>query len=299
MKLEKIPPLYDAFKEYQKVYSSLGADYSVTDLIRPPRIVQLFKRYGKLIDKEVRVLDTLSSFRGNAIHDFFRKMLYRIVQQRQTEDYLLETRLWDRINGRKISGAIDCLHKTTLYDFKTCSVWKKIFGQYIDWENQLNLYCFLLYLVNRPVKDIAVIAWYQDWDKLKVFNDKKYPRQEMELIPLNLWDIKTQHKYITDRIELHKSAEFLSDDDLPECTVEDMWAKEDTWAVYKLTKQGKLPGKASRVLKSKTDADKWVAKKKTGEHKIVFRPGERTRCEHWCLVAPYCNQFQNYKEENK
>jgi len=294
MKLESVIPLRDAFLEYQTVYTNLGADYSVTDLIKPPRIVRLWKRYSKEIERDLDILKNLGSFRGNAIHDYFKKMLYRITQKSKSNEYLLETRLWDRINGRKISGAIDCLHNTELYDFKTCSVWKEVFQQYEDWENQLNLYAFLLYLVGKPVTKVNVIAWYQDWDKNKVFNYTNYPREEMQVISLPVWNVVDQHKYMASCIEKHKEAEDLYDDELPYCTKEDMWAKDDAWAVYKLTKSGDLSGKARRVLKSSELAEQWIKKKKSDDYKIIHRKGERTRCMDWCSVNQYCNQWKEY-----
>lgn len=299
MELKKIQPLYDAFTEYAKVYTNLGADYSVTDLLKSPQQVQLFKRYSSVIKREVDILGQLAAFRGTAIHEQFRKMLYKVITKQQSDDYLVEKRLWDRINGRKISGQIDCLHKNTLYDFKTTSVWKKIFGDTVEWEQQLNLYSYMLALIGVQVKDIHVIAWYQDWNKMQQYNNTQYPSQVMEVINLPLWTAKEQQEYITNRIEIHKAAELLSDTGLPECTNEEMWVKEDTWAVYKVDKKkdsAKSIGrkKASRVLKSKTEAEKWIGTKEN--FTIVHRPGERTRCENWCLVAPFCFQHKAYME---
>lgn len=293
-KLLQIKPLYDAFHEYAKVYSNKGADYSVTDLIKAPRIVRLFKRYSKQIKREVDIVSQLGSFRGTAIHEQFRKLLWKAVQKSGTDDYMIETRLWDRINGRRISGAIDVLYQTSLYDFKTTSVWKKIYGDTMEWENQLNLYAFLLFIINQTVKELGVIAWYQDFDKMKAMNDKEYPKLPMELIPIELWDTEDQKNYMFDCIDRHKACELLPDAELPLCTADDQWAKEDSWAIYKLTKAGKLPGRASRVLKSELEANKYVGAKKG--YQIVFRPGARVRCESWCDVSPWCSQYKEYME---
>jgi len=35
-------------------------------------------------------------------------------------------------------------------------------------------------------------------------------------------------------------------------------------------------------------------KHKIAQLSIEHRPSERTRCEHWCSVRDYCNQFHTY-----
>ena len=296
MALELIQPLHDAFKEHSTSYTNRGSDYSVTEILKPPRIVQLLKRYKHEISKEVSIIKSVGSFRGVAIHDRFQKLLYRVISKQGSDDYMVESRLWDRILGRKISGQIDCLYKDILYDFKTTSVWKRIFGDFLEWEEQLNLYAYMLSLIGINVQQINVIAWYQDWDKMKAF-DRQYPKLEMEQITMMLWPVGDQEEFMHRRIQLQIEAETLPDYDLPFCTIKDMWAKDDAWAVYKLTKQGKLPSKASRVLPSSYAAEEWISDQKGTGYKVVPRPGGRTRCEDWCDVSEFCNQYQEYKGE--
>lgn len=294
MKLEDIKPLYDAFKEYATVYTSRGADYSITDLIKSPRQVRLFKRHYEEIHRDVDILKSLGSFRGTAIHDLFKKLLWKIIQKSNDKDYMVESMVWDRLCGRRISGRIDVLWRDILFDFKTTSAWKKVFGDFGEWEQQLNMYAFMLALIRVPVTQIAVISWYQDWDKLKVYANKQYPKEPMELIPLKVWTPAEQQAHIVSRIELHKQWETTSDNDLPYCTSIEMWAKEDSWAAYKLTKDGSLSKKASRVLPSSKAIQKWIGAKP--DFKVVHRPGGRTKCEDWCSVMPWCIQHKEYLE---
>jgi hypothetical protein len=90
------------------------------------------------------------------------------------------------------------------------------------------------------------------------------------------------------------------DDDLPLCSFDDMWSKPDKVAVVANNRKNAL-----RVLDSKKEATDWRAvclgkdkcKYKAGQLSLEFRPAIRTRCEHWCPVNIYCNQFNSYLKD--
>lgn len=304
--LSLIKPLLDAFQEHSKSYSDMGSDYSVTTLLQPPRLVQLERRYKK----EIETLPTtgedlqkaLGSFRGNAIHDRFERMLYRFMANHPDSGYLIERRLWDRIRERKISGKFDCFLDGCLYDFKTTSVWKKLFGDHKAWEEQLNAYAYLLRTtVNPPVRvnRLAIIAWYMDFQKTKVF-ERGYPKTEVEEIEIsNIWAPNVQEDFLFSRIELHKENEQLADDQLTHCTKEDRWEKDTVYAVRDPNK----PDKAIRLKPSQEEAEKYIAwgkkMKKPNADKwfVELRPGRRVRCEDWCKINVFCDQYQEYMQD--
>jgi len=124
-RVEEIKPLNDALMEYSNFsYSNMGSDYSITTLITPPRIVQLRKRYAEAIaDQPQDLSQIIASFKGTAVHNELEKQLWRCINRGIDPDYIIERRLWDRINGRKISGKFDVLWRDKLYDWKTTSVY--------------------------------------------------------------------------------------------------------------------------------------------------------------------------------
>jgi len=88
-----------ATKEY---YSKGKADFSVTEIISPPQIQRLRKKYHEQIEQDVS--DMLWSLLGSALHV--------VAERGQTQNHITEERLHVEIDGVVLSGAID-LQKTT------------------------------------------------------------------------------------------------------------------------------------------------------------------------------------------
>ena len=304
--LMAIAPLRDAMQEYSRSYSNWGSDYSVTQLIRPPRIVQLEQRHMKYFDAlpftEDMLVKQLKSFKGTAIHSWFERMLWKYINSNPNSGYMQEKRIWDRICDRKISGKFDCYRNGALYDWKTTSVWKRIFGQFDDYEQQLNLYAYLLGTCGTVVTTLFIIAWYMDWDKFKRFQ-KDYPPNEIEQIHIsNLWTPENQKGYLFELIEGQKRNETLADDQLDLCKPEDMWEKDTQYAVS-------YPGanRAVRVKNTMAEAQKHIEDARASSKKISAdkkaematwyvetRGGDRTRCTEYCKACPFCNQYKKY-----
>lgn len=308
MSVVDIPPVRDAISEYTKFnYSNMGSDYSVTDLIKPPRITLLSKRYSNILP-ESNPDDVISSFIGSAIHAYFERWLWR-YQNRHIDkhNYLVERRLWDKFLGRKISGQFDVWLDGILYDFKCTTVWKAIFGDQIDWERQLNLYAMLLSLLNPPipVNGLRTIVLYRDWQRFQTRGNPEYPKEQIIMYEKKLWDPGDQYTYLIERLQTLVDNEDTPDWDLPECTPEDMWSKDTVYAVYAEGDEAK----AKRLMPTKEKAQEWITKnwrkvKVKGEpakSKSIFyiekRPGERTRCEGYCNVRQWCTQWQDYQDE--
>jgi hypothetical protein len=291
-----IVPVRDAILQHQKGYSNLGSDYSASELITPPKIVHLRKRYKDIIPLSVPS-DQLASFLGTAIHDYFEKCLFR-VKSRQGEDskYIIEKRLWDKFLDRKISGKFDVYHDGTLYDFKKTSAWKWIFGDFQDWEEQLNIYAYFIYLEKLPINAARIIAIILDWDKNKL-RDRNYPKEMIMQLDVPVWTPEKQKAFIYTKLQVLINCEGLPDNKLPDCSDKDMWAKETAYAIYYQDVD-----KAKRVLPDEDSCCRWIAddiaKKNTKllDYRIVKRPGKRLRCEEYCSVRGWCEQYRNYRK---
>lgn len=296
-----IPPLRDAIFEYTRSYSNWGSDYSITALIRPPREIMLSGRHKDEIDAKPftheEIVNNLKSFKGTAIHNHFEYMLRRFMNKNKDSGYIIERRVWDRVCDRKISGKFDAFKDSILYDWKTTSTWKMIYGDWFDFECQLNMYDYLLWTCNIEVNVLRIIAWFLDWDKDKVWKDPQYPKQEIELITIdNKWSRATQQEFLENRIEIMKANEDLPDDDLDFCTDKEMWSKPDVYAVMR---PGQKRAVRSSGLNTKAKAEDYIKTCKQDDKdtfEIVLRPGTRVKCDSFCKAAPYCNQYKQYKE---
>lgn len=298
------PPLRDAFYEHTHYsYSNLNSDYSATELLRPPRVVQLSKRHKEEIDAfpftHAAIEKNKASFKGTAIHNYLERCLWKHMSRHPNKNYIIERRLWDRLNGRKISGKFDCFLNGALYDYKTCSVWKRIMGDWSEYIAQLNIYDYMLGLCGVKVNILYIIAWYLDWNKGRPWDRPEgYPEDEIELIHIDeKWSRNIQKDYLYSRIDLQKEAEPLPDDDLPHCTDEEMWSKPSTWAVMR---PGQKRAVRTKDLNSKEDCEEYI-RKSTAKDKDSFiiehRPGTRTRCAEYCHCNAFCNVWQEFKKE--
>lgn len=295
-----IPLIRDVFQTYlRRQYVSLSNDYSVTDIIDCPRVVQLRKRHKQelfempITDDEIR--NNLKSFVGTAVHDAVNKQLYEFSRRFPGSGWMAERKIFDKIAGRKIVGKFDSFLNGMLLDLKTTSVWKFIFHQFQDYENQLNIYAHIL----RPdlkVTLLQIIMWFTDYDINKSYQSPDYPSDFIEPVVIsNLWNRGFAEEKIVHMVEMHKSNEQKPDAELDECTAEDMWSKEHVFAI-------EAPGskRAVRLLDSEAEAKEYITaskNKEKGTWKISKRAGARTRCDKFCKVNKWCNQYQEYIRE--
>jgi len=269
-------------------YSRGESHRSVTQLIDSPRVRVLRAEYPNLMVEDVS--ERVWSILGTAIHNIFEHCS-------EGTEHLPEERLFVKIDGWIISGAIDLQTSEangsiTVRDYKSTSVWSVVFGKK-EWENQLNAYAWLI----RKSKGITatkleVITIVRDWDRRKGKAAKgNYPPAPIVVVPIKLWSIEEQDKYMQSRIELHSDAEFsrLVGERLPLCTELERWEKKSTYAVKKTKNK-----RALRVFDSMDEAEAYFAQKDYGEeHSIEFRRGEVVRCrEDFCKVAAVCDQYQ-------
>lgn len=286
MKLTNIHNLPEAF--YRAVlndkYSRGNADYSATDLISPPRIVHLKRRHDDEIVEDVS--DRIWSLFGSAVH--------HVLERSRPMNAFTEERIYTELSGRVISGAADIYDGNgVISDYKTTSVFTAIYGSRIEeWTAQLNIYAYLFRSHGFDVNRIVVVTMYRDWRSSEAIRMSDYPKGSVEEIELDLWTIEEQREYIQSRLQLMIESESLPDEDLPECTDTEMWAKGESWAVMK----GKNT-KASRVLQSESEAAAWISvQDKPEQYSVVYREPERKRCDSYCSVSGFCSQFKAYKE---
>jgi hypothetical protein len=278
-------------------YSRGGADYSATTLINSPRIVALTHRHWK--DMEEDVSDRVWSLLGKAIHS--------ILDSANMSNAIQEERIHVDILGKSVSGATDIYDANgVISDYKVTSVWTTIYGSRVpEWTEQLNIYGYLFRSIGFEVSALQIVAIYRDWSATEAMRrPDQYPQSQIAIVPIELWSEDRQREYITSRVQMMIDAEPLSDDELPPCSDDEMWAKPTTFAVIKNSNR-----RASKVCDTEEEAQLWIdatreseaadKKKKSNEYRIEHRPGTRTRCERYCSVSPFCNIYQDYKETMK
>ena len=264
-------------------YSRGGADISITGLLKPARATALEAAHvGDLTEDAA---DRIWALTGQLIHTLL---------ERSGGDAIREERLSAECLGWTVSGAMDELAASSdsaaldINDWKFSTVWKFKDGVPADHVAQVNGYAWLLRENGFAVGTARITAIYRDWSKLEAKRDSAYPHSQVQVFQVPLWDAGHAVAWVEERVRAHQEARVV----LPECTVEERWAKSDRWAV---TKRGN--SRATKLCDSEAEAavvaaGLQAAVRKPDSYTITRRPGESTRCAHYCAAAPYCTQWQ-------
>jgi hypothetical protein len=151
---------------------------------------------------------------------------------------------------------------------------------------------------NIKLRSLRILALFRDWNKFqKRRSGGKYPDRPAMVYLLPLMDFNKVEQYMSERVNLMIANEDVPDNDLPYCTNDDMWSKPDQVAVKSTRVK-----RALRVLPSDEAAKEYVhnyLKSPTCKDSVKtlsyeVRPATRIRCESWCPINKYCNQYHNY-----
>lgn len=267
-------------------YSKGSSQYSVTELMSPPKIRRLREQYDDAIDTDVS--DMLWSMLGSALHV--------VMERGQTPGFISEERLFMDIDGVRISGAIDLQHQTifgtSLIDYKFTSAWS-VMREKKEWVQQLNIYRYLVEKVKGDrVVSLKVCAFIRDFNRHDM--REGYPQAPIHMVDLPIWTLEETEAYIKERLDMHRNAKVAHDlgDPLQPCSDEERWMSE---TVYAVKREGRKT--AIKLFKSMEEATE-LAEKEKGY--VESRLGEPKRCTgNYCGVAQWCQQYQGEKNDNE
>lgn len=259
--------------------------FRVSQLIGSPRVAALSNQHKTKLESDV--MDNLWSLLGTGVH--------RALELAAGPEHIAERRLVAEIDGVQVSGTIDLQidgKKAEIFDYKVTTVWAV--GQpKVEWERQLNAYAWLVRTVKGvEIGTLAIVAIMRNWEGWKVGKEEGYPEYPIALIKVPVWPHSEADKYVRGRIAAHAQARLAASlgDPLPKCSDEDRWKEPDKWALYE--KEGK---RAKRIYDSEDEAMEAIDAD-TGQY-VVHRPGKARRCEKFCQVAKWCDQWQEERKK--
>ena len=272
-----------ARREY---YSKGAAQYSVTEIMSPPKIRRMREKYDDQIVTDVSQM--LWSLLGSALHV--------VMERGETSGWIKEERLFAEVDGVSISGAIDLQEEgeagITIYDYKFTSAWA-VMQEKEEWIQQLNIYKWLVETVKqRKVVGLKICAMVRDYSKHDL--REAYPAAPICVIDIPLWDSVKTEMYIRERLEMHRESKMRADfeEDLQNCSNEERWMSETTFAVKR---EGRKT--AIRVFKTIEEATE-LAEKEKGY--VETRLGEPKRCTgDFCGVSQWCAQYQGERNADE
>ena len=250
-------------------YSKGDADFSATELLKPPQIVRLYNEHEDTVTSDVR--DEWWKLLGKGVHNVL-------------ENYgegLREQRFFAECEGVKISGAMDLLSdEGAVTDYKVTSVFTVQRGLKTDWEQQLNIYAWLLRQNDITVTSLEIVALCRDWIFSRAEAKRDYPQSPIVPMKVPLWRPERQDDFVAGRVRAH-----TMENTLP-CTPEERWARGG----YTVLGGGLKP----RSFDTMSEAANYIStKEKPGRSFTITEGGAKfVRCENWCPVSEHCPQWR-------
>jgi hypothetical protein len=289
---------------------------SATGLMRPVRQTILARRVPQEVDT-IELTQLVKSRMGTAIHDGIEKawtgnyaaamealgypksVVERIVinpvpdevQEGQIPVYL-EQRSYRSIAGRTVSGKFDFAAEGRVHDFKST-------GTY-TWTNNLKEDDYRLqgsiyrWLNPKIITDgnIAINFLFTDWMAGLVKTVKGYPPYPVMQKVIPLMSLQETEAWILNRLSQLDKYRDLDQDQLPECTAEELWRKPSVFKVYK------DPNKTTRAMSGGTHdnaaaAYAFMIEKTGGKGLVKEITGSVAAC-NYCPAFPVCTQKDGY-----
>ena len=133
-------------------------EYRVTSLLKGLRETILERRHQDEIEQDVS--DMIWLLFGTAVHNVLE---HHIEGDSEFKEERIKVTLGDYL----LSGQFDLYNAETktITDYKTCSVWKVIYGDYSDWKRQLLIYAYLLQTFGMEADKAEIVAIMKDHSK--------------------------------------------------------------------------------------------------------------------------------------
>jgi len=256
-------------------YTKGEADFSVTELIKPPQINRLWAEHENKISMDVR--DEFWKLLGRGVHN---------VLEKYSDGGVSEERHFAKVGDLTVSGAIDLVSNGMVTDYKVTSTYSVMKGLKPEWEQQLNMYSWLLRQNDISSSSLRIVALCRDWIRSRSDRSQKYPASPIVIIPVPKWPDEQQDQYIEERVRVH-----MDESTIP-CTSEERWAR----GRYMVTGTD-VKLKKPKLFDTLMEASVWTQGKENPAKGIAYQITETmptyVRCEgNWCGVRDFCPQYQ-------
>lgn len=281
---------------------------SATSLLKPLRQLILAARLPK-DESPVDLSNMIASRMGSAIHDAIerawkdnyanamkilgypvgaiKKIRINPPQENQEDGIIpiyLEQRAYKKVGKWTIGGKYDFIGDGRVEDFKSTSVYTYIHKTNDDkYIMQGSLYRWLNpKLVTRD--EMAIQFIFTDWQGSKAKTDPNYPPKRIHQKLLKLKSVAETESFVRRKLALIEQYWDAPEDQIPECTDEDLWRSEP---VFKFYKNPEKTARSTKNFDNKQDAYTYMAA--AGQGIVIEKPGQVTGCKY-CAAFPLCSQ---------
>lgn len=202
----------------------------------------------------------------------------------------LEQRATRCVDGMYVTGKFDMVIEGRLVDAKSTSVYGYINkSNESKWKLQGSIYRWLN--PDKVTHDYLTVEYlFTDWSGASARSDHSYPQQRTVSAHIDLLGLSETESYIRERIALIRKLQDAPEDQLPECTDEELWRDPPVFKYYA------DPTKRARSTKNfdnAADANGYLIEK--GKGIVVPFPGMVKACKY-CAGFEACTQKNQYIE---
>ena len=294
-------------------YQDDPSHISVTQLIRPVRQLILAQRVP-LEERRTDLVELFDSRVGQALHygvesawkfhyrTSMQKLgmpahiidLVRINPEKEEPDTIpvyTEVRTFRTVIVNNVtytlSGQVDLIIEGRLRDVKKTKVYKyQNPGSAGQWKLQGSIYRWL-----NPEKihhaELVIQYALLDWSRGDVGRYPDYPAHPLPTRTFPLMGLQETEQWILNRLALLQRLKDAPDDQLPECTEEDLWRGPTQFKYYANPETAQKGGRSTKNFDDLATANNFAAEK--GKGVVVPKPGLVRAC-NYCVAAPICKQ---------
>jgi hypothetical protein len=300
------------------MYDDYGYDersnaISATSLMKPMRQIVLSQQNKQLL-KTVDISDLVASRMGSSIHDGCEKAwtdmdnIAKALKLAGASDIAIESirinpdkpvkedeiaiyveqRTEKEIIGYVVTGKFDLVMHGVVNDYKTGSVWGYIYDS--NAQNHIKQGSIYKWLNQDKITSeyININYIFTDWSAANARQDPKgYPQLRCITKKYPLWGPEETEHWIMNRLEAYQELADATQDLLPKCTDEELWASKTVHKYYK------NPNSMSRSTKNFDDIQDAITRKANDGDVGVIKtvPGEVKACQY-CAVVGVCDQAE-------
>lgn len=219
-------------------YKKGDADFTVTEILRPPRQRALMKRHADELEEDV----------SDRLWALYGQMGHTLLERAGMPNDITEVRYKAKFGNWWLSAQMDsvAVMKRVLTDWKFTTAFKFMAGKLppADYVWQLNIQKRILDRQPEPIQvdQLQIGGMLRDWQISKADKDRRYPQTPICIMPIRVLPAEQVDVFVLNSIESHLAAE---NGDLPRCTEEETWQGRrcrDYCSVKKFCDQAKEAG---------------------------------------------------------
>lgn len=287
---------------------------SATQLMKPIRQIVLAHRVEQV--SEFDLLDQIPNALGQALHDSVEKAwttgatraLKQLGHPQSVIDRLLvnptdeevaavkdpilvyiEQRATKEFEGYIVGGKYDMVAEGIVHDNKSTSAFSWVYGtRDEDFKIQGSIYRWLN--PDKITEDFIRINFiFTDWMKSAAKSNPAYPDCRCKAKEVPLMSIEETEKWISNRLALVTKYMDAKEEDIPECTDEELWRSKPVYKYY--ANPNKTTGRSTKNFDTYAEAEAFKQSKGVGI--VLTVESEPKRCAY-CNVYEICKQKDKY-----